>query len=67
MPSVMGTTMFSGTDDPEHYERSRSTLPLRTVVHATDVADAVVWLLSDLSRTVTAQETVIDAGLTRGA
>ena len=64
---MKGTTMFPGTDDPVHYERTRAALPLRRVVDAADVANAIVWLLSDLSHTVTARDMVIDAGMTRGA
>ena len=41
-------------------------MPLRRVTDATDVADAVVWLLSDRSRQVTGRELVVDAGATLG-
>ncbi|HZP27808.1 MAG TPA: SDR family oxidoreductase [Acidimicrobiia bacterium] len=61
---MMGTTMFPGTTDEEAYEQARKRAPLRRVTHARDVADAVVWLLSDLSRQVTGREMVVDAGAT---
>jgi 3alpha(or 20beta)-hydroxysteroid dehydrogenase len=61
---MMGTTMFPGTNDREAYERAERALPLRRVTDAADVADAVVWLLSDRSRQVTGRELVVDAGAT---
>jgi 3alpha(or 20beta)-hydroxysteroid dehydrogenase len=64
---MMGTTMFPGTLDREAYERAERTLPLRRVTDATDVADAVVWLLSDRARQVTGRELVVDAGQTLGS
>jgi 3alpha(or 20beta)-hydroxysteroid dehydrogenase len=63
---MMGTTMFPGTDDPDAYAVAERRVPLRRVVDATDVADAVVWLLSDQSRQVTGRELVVDAGATLG-
>jgi 3alpha(or 20beta)-hydroxysteroid dehydrogenase len=63
---MMGTTMFPGTDDPEWYARAERRLPLRRVTDAADVADAVVWLLSDKARQVTGREIVVDAGQTLG-
>ena len=47
---MMGTTMFPGTLDTEAYERAERGVPLRRVTDATDVADAVVWLLSEKRR-----------------
>jgi len=61
---MMGTTMFPGTLDEEAYEQARRHAPLRRVTDAADVADAVVWLLSDRSRQVTGREMVVDAGAT---
>lgn len=61
---MMGTTMFPGTNDPELYERTRQRAPLRRVTDAADVADTVVWLLSDLSKQMTGRELVIDGGAT---
>ena len=61
---MMGTTMFRGTVDRASYERTELGLPLRRVTDATDVADSVVWLLSDRSRQITGRELVIDAGAT---
>jgi 3alpha(or 20beta)-hydroxysteroid dehydrogenase len=61
---MMGTTMFPGTTDQEAYERAERALPLRRVTDATDVADAVVWLLSERARQVTGREIVVDAGAT---
>jgi 3alpha(or 20beta)-hydroxysteroid dehydrogenase len=63
---MMGTTMFPGTLDQLVYERTERGVPLRRVTDATDVADAVVWLLSDRSRQVTGRELVVDAGATLG-
>jgi 3alpha(or 20beta)-hydroxysteroid dehydrogenase len=63
---MMGTTMFPGTDDPDAYAAAERRLPLRRVTDASDVADAVVWLLSDRSRQVTGRELVVDAGATLG-
>ena len=62
----MGTTMFPGTLDRSAYEQAERRVPLRRITDATDVADAVVWLLSDRSRQVTGRELVIDAGATLG-
>jgi 3alpha(or 20beta)-hydroxysteroid dehydrogenase len=61
---MMGTTMFPGTLDRDAYERAERGVPLRRVTDARDVADAVVWLLSDRSRQVTGRELVVDAGAT---
>src|SRR5215475_2859307 len=63
---MMGTTMFPGTDDPEAYAVAERRVPLRRVTDAADVADAVVWLLSDKARQVTGRELVVDAGATLG-
>jgi 3alpha(or 20beta)-hydroxysteroid dehydrogenase len=63
---MMGTTMFPGTFDRDAYEQAERSVPLRRVTDATDVADAVVWLLSDRSRQVTGRELVVDAGATLG-
>jgi 3alpha(or 20beta)-hydroxysteroid dehydrogenase len=63
---MMGTTMFPGTLDERAYERAERGVPLRRVTDAADVADAVVWLLSDRSRQVTGRELVVDAGATLG-
>jgi 3alpha(or 20beta)-hydroxysteroid dehydrogenase len=63
---MMGTTMFPGTLDREAYELAERRLPLRRVTDAADVADAVVWLLSDRARQVTGRELVVDAGQTLG-
>jgi 3alpha(or 20beta)-hydroxysteroid dehydrogenase len=63
---MMGTTMFPGTDDPDAYAVAERRVPLRRVVDATDVADAVVWLLSDKARQITGRELVVDAGATIG-
>ena len=63
---MMGTTMFPGTLDQDAYEHAERSVPLRRVTDATDVADAVVWLLSDRSRQVTGRELVVDAGATLG-
>ena len=58
--------MFPGTLDQDAYEQAERSVPLRRVTDATDVADAVVWLLSDRSRQVTGRELVVDAGATLG-
>jgi 3alpha(or 20beta)-hydroxysteroid dehydrogenase len=63
---MMGTTMFPGTLDRDAYEHAERSVPLRRVTDASDVAQAVVWLLSDLSRQVTGRELVVDAGATLG-
>jgi 3alpha(or 20beta)-hydroxysteroid dehydrogenase len=63
---MMGTTMFPGTTDERAYEIAERRVPLRRVTDAADVADAVVWLLSDRSRQVTGRELVVDAGATLG-
>jgi 3alpha(or 20beta)-hydroxysteroid dehydrogenase len=63
---MMGTTMFPGTTDRAAYDAAERRLPLRRVTDAADVADAVVWLLSDRSRQVTGREIVVDAGQTLG-
>ena len=64
--AMMGTTMFPGTFDQDAYEQVEQRLPLRRVTHAADVAEAVVWLLSDRSRQITGREHVVDAGATIG-
>ena len=63
---MMGTTMFPGTLDTAAYEQAERGVPLRRVTDATDVADAVVWLLSEKARQVTGRELVVDAGATLG-
>lgn len=63
---MMGTTMFPGTVDQAAYERAERGAPLGRVTHATDVADAVTWLLSERSRQITGRELVVDAGATLG-
>jgi 3alpha(or 20beta)-hydroxysteroid dehydrogenase len=63
---MMGTTMFPGTDDPDAYAVAERRVPLRRVVDASDVADAVVWLLSESARQITGRELVVDAGATLG-
>jgi 3alpha(or 20beta)-hydroxysteroid dehydrogenase len=63
---MMGTTMFPGTLDEDAYARAERAVPLRRVTDATDVAHAVMWLLSDRSRQVTGRELVVDAGATLG-
>jgi len=61
---MMGTTMFPGTFDQKAYDIAAHRNPLRKVVEAADVANSIVWLLSDLSHTVTGREMVVDAGAT---
>jgi 3alpha(or 20beta)-hydroxysteroid dehydrogenase len=61
---MMGTTMFPGTFDQKAYDAAARKNPLRKVVEAADVANSIVWLLSDLSHTVTGREMVVDAGAT---
>jgi 3alpha(or 20beta)-hydroxysteroid dehydrogenase len=61
---MMGTTMFPGTVDQKAYDIAARKNPLRKVVEAADVANSIVWLLSDLSHTVTGREMVVDAGAT---
>ena len=61
---MMGTTMFPGTFEQKAYDAAARRNPLRKVVEAADVANAIVWLLSDLSHTVTGREMVVDAGAT---
>ena len=63
---MMGTTMFPGTLDEEAYARAEQGVPLRRVTDAADVAQSVVWLLSDRSRQITGRELVVDAGATLG-
>jgi 3alpha(or 20beta)-hydroxysteroid dehydrogenase len=63
---MMGTTMFPGTLDTVAYERAERGVPLRRVTDAADVADAVVWLLSEKARQITGRELVVDAGATLG-
>jgi enoyl-[acyl-carrier-protein] reductase (NADH) len=61
---MMGTTMFPGTFDQKAYDIAARRNPLRKVVEAADVANSIIWLLSDLSHTVTGREMVVDAGAT---
>ena len=61
---MMGTTMFPGTFEQTAYDAAARRNPLRKAVEAADVANAIVWLLSDLSHTVTGREMVVDAGAT---
>jgi 3alpha(or 20beta)-hydroxysteroid dehydrogenase len=61
---MMGTTMFPGTFSEKAYEAAARNNPLGKVVDASDVANAAVWLLSDLAHTVTGREMVVDSGAT---
>jgi 3alpha(or 20beta)-hydroxysteroid dehydrogenase len=63
---MMGTTMFPGTNDAAAAEAAAKGSALQRITDAADVADAVVWLLSDLSRQVTGREMVVDGGATIG-
>ena len=61
---ITGNPMFPGHLRPEGLRRRGPEEPAAKVVDVSDVADAVVWLLSDLSHTVTGREMVVDAGAT---
>jgi 3alpha(or 20beta)-hydroxysteroid dehydrogenase len=63
---MMGTTMFPGTENEVAADIAARGTALKRNTDAVDVADAVVWLLSDLSRQVTGREHVVDAGATLG-
>jgi 2,3-dihydro-2,3-dihydroxybenzoate dehydrogenase len=48
-------------------ERFRLGIPLGRIAQPTDIADAVLFLLSDRARHITMQELIIDGGATLGA
>jgi 3-oxoacyl-[acyl-carrier protein] reductase len=49
---------------PAGLERSAPTIPLGRVGQPDDVADAVLFLLSDSARYITGQALTVDGGLT---
>jgi 3-oxoacyl-[acyl-carrier protein] reductase len=49
---------------PEGLRRSASTIPLGRVGQPDDVADTVLFLLSDSARYITGQSLTVDGGLT---
>lgn len=53
--------------DPNRaHERMRSTIPLQRLARPQEIAEAVVWLLSDASAFMTGSEMVLDGGLIAG-
>ena len=48
-------------------ENFRTGVPLQRNAQVEDVADAVLWLLSDMARHVTMHEVVVDGGASLGA
>ncbi|GAA1581589.1 MULTISPECIES: 2,3-dihydro-2,3-dihydroxybenzoate dehydrogenase [Streptomyces] len=75
-PGSTYTPMLYGMYDPEDVARSsieglpesfRTGIPLRRIAVPPDIADAVLFLLSDRARHITMHDLVVDGGATLGA
>ncbi|MFJ2866628.1 SDR family NAD(P)-dependent oxidoreductase [Kitasatospora sp. NPDC087314] len=63
-PGFIATEMFhAAIPDPAAHEPIRARIPLGRLGRAEDVAETVVFLLSDRSSYITSQDIVIDGGL----
>ena len=66
-PGIIATPMASGVLASETSARPFiQQTPLQRIGQADEVADAVVWLLSDEARFVTGQSLLVDGGFTLG-
>lgn len=63
-PGFVLTPRISELLDADALEDTRTQVPLRRVTMPADVASALVFLVSDLARTVTGQVLVVDGGAT---
>jgi 3(or 17)beta-hydroxysteroid dehydrogenase len=64
---AMVDDMVAQASDPERALTSMTRqIPLGRLASATEVADAVVWLLSDKSAFTTGSELIVDGGITAG-
>jgi NAD(P)-dependent dehydrogenase (short-subunit alcohol dehydrogenase family) len=61
-PGVIETGMTSGLMTAEVRERIVESIPLRRLVEPAEIARAVAYLASDISRGITGQAIVVDAG-----
>jgi NAD(P)-dependent dehydrogenase (short-subunit alcohol dehydrogenase family) len=61
-PGVIETGMTSGLMTTEVRERIVESIPLRRLVEPAEIARAVAYLASDISRGITGQAIVVDAG-----
>lgn len=53
------------TEHPSYIMSFGNMLPSLTMADPGDISDAVVWLASDLSRTVTGTQLTLDTGATK--
>lgn len=64
-PRVAKNVGAQFSDDPEEARRRRAAqVPMKRMGHARDIAEAVLFLVSDAARYVTASEIVVDGGIT---
>jgi NAD(P)-dependent dehydrogenase (short-subunit alcohol dehydrogenase family) len=64
---AMVDDMAAHASDPERALASMTRqIPLGRLANASEVADAVVWLLSDKSAFTTGSELIVDGGITAG-
>ncbi|MGW0172383.1 SDR family NAD(P)-dependent oxidoreductase [Rhodococcus sp. NPDC003322] len=63
-PGFVLTPRISAILDADALENTRTQIPLQRVTMPADVASALVFLVSDLARTITGQVMVVDGGAT---
>ena len=66
IPGPVDTPMLVTQDDPRARERL-SKLPLGRIGHPADIAEAVLFLVSDRSAFITGSEITVDGGQLAGA
>ena len=64
LPGVVDTAMAHGIASDEQIEEMGRSTPVGRVAQPSEIAAAVVWLLSDAASYVTGHSLVVDGGLT---